>query len=57
VPQRRLETLAKLHEAGLPMGVMVAPIIPALNDHELERILKAAHAAGATNAGYILGSG
>lgn len=53
-PQRRLETVAKLHEAGIPVGVMVAPIIPALNDHELETIIKAAHAAGAISAEYIL---
>jgi len=52
-PQRRLETLAKLRESGIPTGVMVAPIIPALNDHELERIMKAAHAVGAMYAGYI----
>lgn len=53
-PQRRLETLAKLREAGIPTCVMVAPIIPALNDSEMESIVKAAHAAGAVNAQYIL---
>jgi DNA repair photolyase len=53
-PQRRLETVAKLHAAGIPVGVMVAPIIPALNDHEMENIVKAAHAAGAASAEYIL---
>lgn len=53
-PQRRLETVAKLHEAGIPVGVMTAPVIPALNDHELEDILQVAHEAGARNAGYIL---
>ncbi|MFZ2450128.1 MAG: PA0069 family radical SAM protein [Methylovulum miyakonense] len=53
-PQRRLEALAKLREAGIPAGVMVAPVIPALNDHELESIVKAAHAAGAMSAEYIL---
>lgn len=53
-PQRRLETLTKLREAGIPAAVMVAPVIPALNDHELENIVKAAHAAGAAAAEYIL---
>lgn len=53
-PQRRLEAVTKLREADIPVGVMVAPVIPALNDHELESIVKAAHAAGALNAGYIL---
>ncbi len=53
-PQRRLETVAKLHEANIPVGVLVAPVIPALNDHELENIVKAAHAAGAQHADYIL---
>ncbi|MGZ8191779.1 MAG: PA0069 family radical SAM protein [Methylococcaceae bacterium] len=53
-PQRRLEALAALREAGIPAGVLVAPVIPALNDHELESIVKAAHAAGAMSAEYIL---
>ena len=53
-PPRRLETLAKLHQAGIPVGVMTAPVIPALNDHDLESILEAAYAAGARRAGYIL---
>jgi len=53
-PQRRLEALAKLRSAGIPTGVLVAPIIPALNDHEMESIVKAAHAAGAMSAEYIL---
>ncbi|MDD2723812.1 MAG: PA0069 family radical SAM protein [Methylovulum sp.] len=53
-PQRRLEALAKLRAAGIPAGVMVAPVIPALNDHELENIVKAAHVAGAMSAEYIL---
>lgn len=53
-PQRRLEAVAKLREAGIPVGVLVAPVIPALNDHELESIVKAAHAAGAQSADYIL---
>lgn len=53
-PQRRLQTLAALHAAGIPAGVMTAPVIPALNDHDLESILEAARDAGARRAGYIL---
>ncbi|QFY43408.1 PA0069 family radical SAM protein [Candidatus Methylospira mobilis] len=53
-PQRRLETLARLSEAGIPTVAMVAPVIPALNDHEMEDIVKAAHAAGAVGAEFIL---
>lgn len=53
-PQRRLQALTALRDAGIPTGIMIAPIIPALNDHELESIMKAARAAGAMNAGYIL---
>lgn len=53
-PSRRLEAIAALTQAGIPTSVMVAPIIPALNDHEIERILDAAHAQGACEAGYIL---
>ncbi len=53
-PHRRLEVLRMLVEAGIPTGVMVAPVIPALTDHEIERILEAAAAAGATAAGYVL---
>jgi DNA repair photolyase len=53
-PLRRLEALRKLSEAGIPTSVMVAPIIPALNDAEIERILEAAAAAGAREAGYVL---
>src|SRR5574343_402293 len=53
-PERRLETLRRLSEAGIPTGVMTAPVIPALNDHEMERILEAASAAGARHAGYVL---
>ncbi|MDD1619999.1 MAG: PA0069 family radical SAM protein [Methylococcaceae bacterium] len=53
-PQRRLETLSRLREAGVPTGVMMAPLIPVLNDHELEDIIKAAHEAGALSAEYIL---
>jgi DNA repair photolyase len=50
----RLETVRRLNEAGVPTGVLVAPVIPALTDHELEGILAAAAAAGARWAGYVL---
>jgi DNA repair photolyase len=53
-PGRRLDAIRGLTEAGVPTGVMAAPMIPALNDHELDAILEAAHAAGAGGAGYIL---
>ncbi|MBX3552621.1 MAG: PA0069 family radical SAM protein [Pseudolabrys sp.] len=53
-PSRRLETLRRLSQAGIPTTVMVAPIIPALNDNEIERILDAAAAAGVKEAGYVL---
>ena len=53
-PQRRLSVIAALAAAGVPTAVMVAPLIPALSDHELEGILAAAREAGATSAGYIL---
>ncbi len=53
-PARRLQALRELNAAGLPCGVMAAPMIPALNDMELEAILEAAAEAGATSAGYIL---
>jgi DNA repair photolyase len=53
-PQARLRTLAGLHAAGVPTGVLVAPVIPALTDHELEDILAAAAAAGVGWAGYVL---
>jgi DNA repair photolyase len=53
-PHRRLQAIRQLSAAGVPTAVMVAPIIPALTDHEIERILEAAAAAGATSAGYVL---
>ena len=53
-PQRRLETIGRLTAAGIPVGVMLAPLIPVLTDHELEAIVKAAHDAGAQSAEYIL---
>jgi DNA repair photolyase len=51
---RRLEALRTLSAAGVPTSVMVAPVIPALNDHELEAVLEAAAAAGTRQAGYVL---
>ncbi len=51
-PERRLETMAALSKAGIPVAVLASPMIPALNDMELDRILEAAAAAGATSAGY-----
>lgn len=53
-PTRRLEAIRALSEAGIPASVLVAPIIPALNDHEMERILDSAKAAGALEAGYVM---
>ncbi len=53
-PGRRLDAIRQLAEAGIPTGVMVAPIVPVITDSEIERILEAAHAAGATEAGYVL---
>ena len=52
--QRRLAVIRELVAAGIPVTVLVAPLIPALTDHELESILEAAAAAGATSAQYIL---
>ena len=53
-PERRLEAIRRLSEAGIPASVMVAPVVPAINDMEIERILDAAAAAGAKEAGYVL---
>ena len=53
-PARRLQAIRGLSEAGVPAGVMFAPAIPALNDHEMEAVLSAAKDAGARNAGYVL---
>ena len=53
-PMRRLETLRRLSAAGIPTTVMVAPVIPAVTDAEMERILDAAAAAGVQGAGYVL---
>jgi DNA repair photolyase len=53
-PQARLKVIEQLSAAGVPVGVLVAPVIPALTDHEMEQILEAAQNAGATSAGYVL---
>ncbi|WP_442583818.1 PA0069 family radical SAM protein [Mesorhizobium sp. ASY16-5R] len=53
-PTKRLEALRMLSDAGIPASVMVAPIIPGLNDHEVERILDSAANAGAREAGYVI---
>jgi DNA repair photolyase len=53
-PEKRLETLRGLRAEGIPCGVLASPMIPALNDSELERILKEASLAGAETAGYVL---
>ncbi len=52
-PERRLETVRRLSEAGIPTGVMVAPVIPALTDQYMEQILEKAYLAGARRAGYV----
>ena len=53
-PQRRLQAVKTLSDAGIPVGVMMAPIIPQLNDRDLESILEAAAAHGASSAGWVL---
>jgi DNA repair photolyase len=53
-PTRRLQAIAGLSRAGVPAGVMAAPMIPGLNDAEMERILEASARAGARHAGYVL---
>jgi DNA repair photolyase len=53
-PGRRLEAIRALAGAGVPTAVMVAPVVPALNDHEIEAILTAAKSAGACEAGYVV---
>lgn len=52
--KRRLETVRELAEAGVPVGVMMAPIIPGLNSHEIPQLLEAAAGAGALEAGYTM---
>ena len=53
-PQARLRVITELARAGVPVSVLAAPLIPAVNDAELEQLLAAAAAAGATRAGYVL---
>lgn len=53
-PRRRLEAMRRLADAGIPVGVLVAPVIPFLTDHQIERVLESAWAHGARQAGYVL---
>lgn len=53
-PAQRLDAIRQLAAAGIPVGVMCAPVVPGITDHEIPRILQAAREAGASRAGYIL---
>lgn len=53
-PQRRLQTIELLSAAGIPLTVMAAPIVPGLNDHEIERIVCAAKRAGVSSGAYVM---
>lgn len=53
-PSLRLKAISQLSEAGIPVGVLVAPIIPGLTDHEIPALLKEAVKAGAQSAGYVV---
>jgi DNA repair photolyase len=53
-PHRKLRAMRRLHEAGVPVGVLVAPVVPMITDRELEHILEAAREHGAGAAGYVL---
>ncbi len=53
-PQRRLETVQKLSDAGIPVSVLIAPLIPVLTDSELETIMEQSRHAGARSCGYVL---
>jgi DNA repair photolyase len=53
-PQARLRAVKQLAQAGIPVGILVAPVIPALTDHEMERIMEAAVEMGARWAGYVM---
>lgn len=53
-PHRRLETIRALNASGIPTGILVAPVIPALNDNHMEAVLDAAYDCGARRAGYAL---
>jgi DNA repair photolyase len=52
--QTKLSAMKKLNDAGVPVGVMVAPVIPFISDHHLESVLEASQQAGATSAGYVI---
>lgn len=53
-PGTRLRVIRALRDAGVPTGTLIAPVIPAVNDHEIEHLVAAAAAAGASQAGYVL---
>jgi len=53
-PSRRLQAMKRLSDAGVPVGVLCAPVIPFLNDHQIEAVLEAAWEHGARQAGYVL---
>jgi DNA repair photolyase len=53
-PKRRLDAISRLAQAGIPVSVLMAPIVPAINDHEIPAVIAAAAAAGATSAGYVV---
>jgi DNA repair photolyase len=53
-PARRIEAIRRLSEAGIPVGVIVSPVIPAINDKDIEAVLDAAAAAGASYASYVV---
>src|SRR3954447_4980533 len=53
-PRDRLKAIERLSAAGIPVGVIVAPVVPAITDHEMPKILEAAAAAGARTAGYVV---
>lgn len=53
-PHARLRAMEQLHKAGIPVGVLIAPVIPMITDHDLEAILQASHEHGARAAGYVL---
>jgi DNA repair photolyase len=53
-PSKRLAAIETLAKAGVPVGVMAAPVVPGLTDHELPAILQAAAGAGASSAGYVV---
>ena len=53
-PSKRLEAIRGLSDAGVPVAIMMAPVIPGLNDHEIERVLDSGKAAGASEASYVL---